>query len=81
VKINTVSVNYDRKFNLGNYESVQIGVQIWASVEDEEDTDGVIQFMFDEAKQHVKKNVPSNYRPFAKTVKKTETVSGIEVEE
>ncbi|MFW9259775.1 hypothetical protein [Nostoc sp. CALU 546] len=54
MKIGTVSVSYSRKFNLGNYESIELGCSLWAQVEDEEDADGVVQFLYHQAKAAVK---------------------------
>ncbi|OYE00690.1 hypothetical protein [Nostoc sp. 'Peltigera membranacea cyanobiont' 232] len=54
MKIGTVSVSYSRKFNLGNYESIELGCSLWAQVEDEEDADGVVQFLYHQAKASVK---------------------------
>ncbi|MFW9262003.1 hypothetical protein [Nostoc sp. CALU 546] len=57
MKIGTVSVSYSRKFNLGNYESIELGCSLWAQVEDEEDADGVVQFLYHQAKVAVKEAV------------------------
>ncbi|MHC5771900.1 MAG: hypothetical protein ACYTXI_41545 [Nostoc sp.] len=54
MKIGTVSISYSRKFNLGNYESLELGCSLWAQVEDEEDADGVVQFLYYQAKAAVK---------------------------
>ncbi|MBN3906717.1 MAG: hypothetical protein HWQ35_09185 [Nostoc sp. NMS1] len=54
MKIGTVSVSYSRKFNLGNYESIELGCSLWAQVEDEEDANGVVQFLYHQAKSAVK---------------------------
>ncbi|MBE8969113.1 hypothetical protein IQ277_23680 [Nostocales cyanobacterium LEGE 12452] len=54
MKIGTVSINYSRKFNLGNYESIELGCSLWAQVEDEEDADGVVQLLYHQAKAAVK---------------------------
>ncbi|ODH02953.1 hypothetical protein A4S05_21695 [Nostoc sp. KVJ20] len=54
MKIGTVSINYSRKFNLGNYESIELGCSLWAQVEDEEDASGVVQFLYHQAKAAVK---------------------------
>jgi predicted kinase len=54
MKIGTVSINYSRKFNLGHYESIELGCSLWAQVEDEEDADGVVQFLYHQAKAAVK---------------------------
>jgi predicted naringenin-chalcone synthase len=54
MKIGTVSISYSRKFNLGNYESIELGCSLWAQVEDEEDAEGVVQFLYHQAKAAVK---------------------------
>ncbi|MBE9038761.1 hypothetical protein [aff. Roholtiella sp. LEGE 12411] len=54
MKIGTVSISYSRKFNLGNYESLELSCSLWAQVEDEEDADGVVQFLYHQAKAAVK---------------------------
>ncbi|MCC5653041.1 hypothetical protein LC609_25215 [Nostoc sp. XA013] len=54
MKFTTVSVNYSRKFNLGDYESLELGCSLWAQVEDEEDATGVTQFLYQQAKASVK---------------------------
>ncbi len=54
MKIGTVSISYSRKFNLGNYESLELSCSLWAQVEDEEDAEGVVQFLYHQAKAAVK---------------------------
>ncbi|MHC0068470.1 hypothetical protein ACWATR_37335 [Nostoc sp. UIC 10890] len=54
MKIGTVSISYSRKFNLGNYESIELGCSLWAQVEEEEDAPGVVQFLYYQAKAAVK---------------------------
>ena len=51
MKVTTVSVVYGRKFNLGDYESVEVSTTLWAQVEEEEDADGVIRFLYQQAKE------------------------------
>ncbi|MEJ6485244.1 hypothetical protein N0Y54_28695 [Nostoc punctiforme UO1] len=46
MKFTTVSVSYSRKFNLGDYESLELGCSLWAQVEDGEDADGITQFLY-----------------------------------
>ena len=78
--MNTVSVGYSRKFNLGNYEGVEISVNMWASVDDDEDADQVVAFCFEQAKQHVKANVPPGYKASsAATVQTKKTLAGMEI--
>ncbi|MCC5654741.1 hypothetical protein LC609_34225 [Nostoc sp. XA013] len=54
MKFTTVSVSYSRKFNLGNFESLDLGCSLWAQVEDGEDVDGITQFFYHQAKSSVK---------------------------
>jgi hypothetical protein len=54
MKIGTVSISYSRKFNLGQFESIDISCSLWAQVEEEEDADGVVQFLYHQAKVAVK---------------------------
>ncbi|QLE53830.1 hypothetical protein FD724_38975 (plasmid) [Nostoc sp. C057] len=54
MKFTTVSVSYSRKFNLGDYESLELGCSLWAQVEDGEDADGITQFLYHQAKASVK---------------------------
>jgi len=43
VKPSKIAVTYERKLNLGNYESATIGVTTWADVEDGETPSHAIQ--------------------------------------
>jgi hypothetical protein len=54
MKFTTVSVSYSRKFNLSDYESLELGCSLWAQVEDGEDADGITQFLYHQAKASVK---------------------------
>jgi hypothetical protein len=54
MKITTVSISYSRKFNLGSYESLDLGCSLWAQLEEEEDPDGVVQYLYHQAKASVK---------------------------
>jgi hypothetical protein len=52
--IKTVSVNYERKINLGDFNSATIGCTLWADVREEEDLNQVMQDLWDCAKANVK---------------------------
>ncbi|MBE9054260.1 hypothetical protein IQ243_28490 [Nostocales cyanobacterium LEGE 11386] len=54
MEIKTISVTYQRKFNLGDYESVEVGCSLWGQIDPEEDADGATQFLFEKAKASVK---------------------------
>lgn len=82
MKTNTVAFSYTRKFNLGGYESVEINVAQWASVDEDEDPDQVIAFLADNCKAHVKGNIPRGYTPqgVPLSAKQKHTIAGLEVE-
>jgi hypothetical protein len=81
LRINTVSFSYTRKFNLGNFEAVEISVAQWASVDEDEDPDEVVSFLAEQCKNHVKSNIPPGYTRQATppSYKEKYTVAGIEV--
>jgi hypothetical protein len=54
MKITTVSISYSRKFNLGSYESLDLCCSLWAQIEEEEEADGVVQYLYLQAKASVK---------------------------
>ena len=51
--ITTVSVEYRRKFNLGNYESLELGVSLYAKVDADEDSEAVAELLWQGAKASV----------------------------
>jgi len=66
MRIKTVSVVYERKFNMGDYQSLNVGVTLWADLDYEhipdsgtvvvtEDEDEVVDKLFTAAKQAVRK--------------------------
>ena len=52
--ITTVSVEYRRKFNLGNFESLDLGVSLYAKVDPDEDSEAVAELLWQQAKASVK---------------------------
>jgi hypothetical protein len=54
MQIKTVAISYHRKFNLGDYESLDIGCDLWASVDEDESEEACTQFLYMQAKQAVK---------------------------
>ena len=53
VRVKTAAVHYERKFNLGDYNSVTIGIQLWADV-DHEQLDHAMGQLWAMAKENVK---------------------------
>lgn len=54
VTVKTVSVTYERKHNLGDYSSANIGCTLWADVSDDQDLDTAMRGLWDMAKANVK---------------------------
>jgi len=53
-QIKTISVMYERKQNLGDFSSANIGCTIWADVDSDEPLDEVMRALWDMAKANVK---------------------------
>lgn len=58
MNIRTIAVTYTRKFNLGNYNSVDLSCSLWAQIDAEEDEDCCIEILQDKVREAVR----SEYR-------------------
>ena len=65
MRTKNISVTYGRKFNLGNYESLELSIQFYAQVDEDEDPEAVAQFLWMQARDSVK----SQAEPILKKVK------------
>ena len=54
MQIRTIAVSYSRKFNLGNFNSVDLSCSLWAQIAAEEDEDTCIQILHDKCREHVR---------------------------
>lgn len=54
MQVNTVGIEYKRKFNLGNYESLELSISLYAKVDPDEDSETVAEFLWEQAKASVK---------------------------
>lgn len=54
MKIKTVSVTYDRKINLGDFNSATVGVTLWADVDEGESTHKVMTELWEMATNNVR---------------------------
>lgn len=54
MQINTVGIEYRRKFNLGNYESLELGITLYSKVDPDEDAEMVAECLWQQAKASVK---------------------------
>lgn len=53
--VKTISATYERKFNLGEYESANLGVTTWADIEPEQDARAAINELQELCKEQVRK--------------------------
>ncbi|MEG4088509.1 hypothetical protein [Microcoleus sp. Pol12B4] len=54
MNIRTIAVVYTRKFNLGNFNSVDLSCSLWAQIGPEEDEDTCITILQDKAREAVR---------------------------
>lgn len=54
MKIRTIAVSYQRKFNLGNFNSVDLSCSLWAQIDGQEDEDTCVQILRDKCREHVR---------------------------
>ena len=57
MRLKTVSVTYERKLNLGDYNSANIGAILWADVDEGEDETIAVTLLQEMARDHVKTEV------------------------
>ncbi len=50
----SVGITYSRKFNLGRYESLELGINLYAKVDPDEDLEAVAELLWQQAKASVK---------------------------
>lgn len=50
----TVGVTYTRKFNIGNYESLELSINLYAKVDPDEDSEAVTELLWQQAKASIK---------------------------
>ena len=62
MKIKTISVEYERKLNTGDYSSVTLGLTFWADLDEGDDPDACTRELYAQAKVHVKEQA----QPFIK---------------
>jgi len=55
MQVKTISVNYERKLNLGDYNSATVGMTLWADLDEGEDVEAAISTLQAAAKEAVKR--------------------------
>lgn len=54
MKITTIAISYHRKFNLGNFNSVDLSCSLWAQIDAQEDEDACVQILQSKCREHVR---------------------------
>ncbi len=54
MKITTIAVSYERKFNLGDFNSVNLSCSLWAQIDAFEDEDSCVAILQDKCREHVR---------------------------
>jgi len=84
MRYKTVSVRRSRKYNLGDFESIDAEVFLSAEIEEGEDLEGVIEFLNIQAKDAIEKAVDeeiNNSNHQRKKVQVTRKFMGKKIEE
>jgi len=61
--IKTISVTYERKINLGDYNSAHIGLTLWADLDDDEDHAEAVVKLQRQAREFAKAEYKRLVRP------------------
>lgn len=59
--IKTVSVTYERKINLGDFNSAHIGLTVWADIESGDDVDATMRALWEMTTANVKAKAAEFY--------------------
>ncbi len=70
MRIKTISVEYQRKLNLGDYESVTLGATAWADLDVDEGDIETAKARYQDLSNVVKQNVRVRATPFFKDGKR-----------
>lgn len=54
MQVKTISVTYERKWNLGDYQSATVGATAWADLDKDENSKAAFDALFAEVKEVVK---------------------------
>lgn len=78
--IKTVSVQYGRKLNLGDFNSAEISVTIWADLDEDEDAQAALDVLYAQAKDNVKKQAMPLLKAEPISLNYRESFMGVPVE-
>lgn len=80
MQTNTVGVEYRRKCNLSNYESLELSISLYAKVDPDEDPEAVAEFLWHQAKESVKAQAAPVLKSVNYKAQMQHKVGGIPVE-
>lgn len=78
--VKTVSVQYGRKINLGDYNSAEISITVWADLDEGEDVQAALDLLYQQAKDNVKKQAMPLLKSEPGSLNYRETFLGASVE-
>lgn len=81
MQTNTVGVEYRRKFNLTNYESLELSISLYAKVDPDEDPEAVTEFLWQQAKESVKAQAAPVLKSVNYKAQMQHKVGGVTVED
>ncbi|MDB9487564.1 hypothetical protein PN492_13570 [Dolichospermum circinale CS-537/01] len=55
MRIKTIAVGYTRKFNLENYNSLELHTHLWASIGEDENEEACIEILHDKCRESVRR--------------------------
>lgn len=76
--IKTIAVGYTRKFNLENYNSLELSTELWATIDEDEDEEACIAILHSKCRESVRREY-LNYVNKAKAA--TFTINGTKLDE
>lgn len=53
--VKTIAVCYSRKFNLENYNSLELKTELWASIDQDEDEEACMNILHDKCRESVRR--------------------------
>lgn len=80
MRVGKIAVEYRRKFNLGNYESMELGITMWGAVDENEDPEAVAQMLWEQAKNSVKEQAMPVLKGVSYKAETKYQVAGVDVE-
>jgi hypothetical protein len=59
MRVKTITAEFGFTKNLGNFQSAKISAQMWAEIDEDENEDQCLEYLFDRCKAAVRANIPT----------------------